>query len=89
MRKGLIMGIVAVLAACAGAAIAIVSFIQKKKCNCDDCCCDDEVELYNADEGEISDNSDDEEKDESVEVEEKDKNIELDKKDKDAGREKK
>ena len=75
MKKSLIMGLVAILVACVGAAIAIVSFIQKRKCHCDDCCCDD-VELYDdyddsLVESGISEESDLEEKDKILESEKK------------------
>lgn len=76
MKKSLIMGLVAILVACVGAAIAIVSFIQKSKCHCDDCCCDDDLELYDGyddslGESEISEKSDFEEKDDILESEKK------------------
>ena len=70
------MGLVAILVACVGAAIAIVSFIKKGKCHCDDCCCDDDLELYDdyddsLVESEISEKSDLEEKNENFESEKK------------------
>lgn len=70
------MGLVAILVACVGAAIAIVSFIQKKKCRCDECCCDDDLGLYDdyndsLVESEISEKSDSEEKDENLKIEKK------------------
>lgn len=70
------MGLVAILVACVGAAIAIVSFVQKGKCRCDDCCCDDDLELYDdyddsLVESEISEKSDFEEKDGNFESEKK------------------
>lgn len=76
MKKGLLMGIVAILIACVGAAIAIVSFVQKKRCHCDDCCCDDELELYDnygdsGDESEISEENGFEKKNENLECEKK------------------
>lgn len=76
MKKSLIMGIVAILVACVGAVIAIVSFVQKKKCHCDDCCCDDELEFYNSyddseDEGEVAEEANLEEKNENLECEKK------------------
>lgn len=70
------MGVVAILVACVGAVIAIASFVQKKRCTCDDCCCDDELELYDSyddsvDESEISEETDLEKKDEDIKCEKK------------------
>ncbi len=52
MKKSLIMWLVAIIVACAGAIIAVVAFVQKgKRCRCgDDCCyddcCDDDFDVY-------------------------------------------
>ena len=52
MKKSLIMWLVAIIVACAGAIIAVVAFVQKgRRCRCgDDCCyddcCDDDFDVY-------------------------------------------
>ena len=66
MKKSLIMWLVAIIVACAGAIIAVVAFVQKnRRCHCgDDCCyddcCDDDFDVY--DELDDSDNKLDSEK---------------------------
>ena len=75
MKKSLIMWLVAIIVACAGAIIAVVAFVQKnRRCHCgDDCCyddcCDDDFDVY--DELDDSDNKlDSEKKTEDGEMEE-------------------
>lgn len=66
MKKSLIMWLVAIIVACAGAIVAVVAFVQKsRRCRCsDDCCygdcCDDDFDVY--DELDDSDNKLDSEK---------------------------